>query len=68
MNDEQLKENAPYWLEHVLKGHAYFDEHTELLITNNMCTDVCPCLKYNNDTPENNPYLMYRMHLDSYMH
>ena len=32
-----------------------------------MCTEVCPCLEYNQDTPKGNPKLKYHMHLEVYM-
>ena len=45
-----------------------YDDVTEQLIDDNMCTkDVCPCLDYNDDLPNANPKHLYREHLESYL-
>lgn len=45
-----------------------YDEVSEQLIDDNMCTeDVCPCLDYNHDESRVNPKVLYRKHLESYL-
>ena len=45
-----------------------YDDVTEQLIDDNMCTkDVCPCLNYNIHDQYANPRHLYREHFEVYM-
>lgn len=59
---------APKWTREIFMISSRYDDVTEQLVDDNMCTkDVCPCLDYNRDEPRANPKLLYREHLESFM-
>ena len=65
---QDIQRIAPKWAREIFMISSRYDDLTEQLIDDNMCTkDVCPCLDYNKHKPKSNPKLLYREHLESYL-
>lgn len=60
-------QDAPVWTRTIFDIAHVYDDVTERLISDNMCTERCPCLAYNHHKPNENPMLKYEMHLEKYM-
>jgi len=51
--------NDSKWVQEFVISAQRFDLMSEVLLNEYMCTDVCPCLEYNNETQYNNPQFIY---------
>ena len=68
MSPSQLYEQAPKWTREIFLVAKRYDDVSEQLIDDNMCTEkICPCLDENIYEQVGNPRHLYHFFLENYM-